>query len=140
MAKKEVRNPMDILYQNGFDFGFDPGACSSCPGNCCRGKSGKIRVNHNEILEISGFLEINVIDFIWEYLVPIDGGYSIRERVTGNEFECVFFDSRKNLCSIYAQRPLQCRRFPFWEVYRTDTDPLVKECPGILVREKLIKV
>jgi Fe-S-cluster containining protein len=138
MAKKEIPDPMGILYQNGFDFGFDPGACSNCFGNCCRGESGKIRVNHNEILDISGFLQINVIDFIREYLVPIDGGYSIRERFTGDEFECLFFDSRKNSCSIYAQRPLQCRRFPFWDVFRTDTEALVKECPGVLVGEGLL--
>lgn len=125
---------MSIIYQHGFEFGFDPEACSRCAGNCCRGKSGTIRVNQDDIFRISGVLKMNMVDFIMEYLVPIEGGYSVRESFTGEEFECIFFDSGKNQCGIYVQRPLQCRRFPFWDVFRKDRDLLLKECPGVLLK------
>jgi Fe-S-cluster containining protein len=31
-------------------------------------------------------------------------------------------------------RPEQCRRFPFWEYFKTHREQLVRECPGIRER------
>lgn len=38
------------------------------------------------------------------------GGVSLRERRGG---DCVFYD-RSSGCRVYRDRPLQCRRWPFW--------------------------
>ena len=29
--------------------------------------------------------------------------------------DCVFFDSERRSCKVYALRPRQCRTWPFWE-------------------------
>ena len=123
---------MGIVLREGFDFGFDPGACTACPGRCCCGESGYIWVNQQEILQISCFLKINSIDFIEKYLDRIGNRFSIKERITEHDFECVFFDGAKRHCSIYAVRPLQCIRYPFWNRFRRHKDQVIKECPGII--------
>jgi Fe-S-cluster containining protein len=122
---------MGVIRRNGFGFGFDPSACSGCPGRCCRGTSGNVWVSPSEILQISGFLETNSIDCIQKYLNRVGNRLSIKERFTGHDFECVFFEGPKKGCSIYPVRPLQCRQFPFWDYFRRHKDQLVKECPGI---------
>jgi hypothetical protein len=123
--------PMNIIQNEGFDFGFNPSACESCPGYCCRGESGNIWVNHDDILRICRSLQTNPIDFISQYLNRINNRLSIKERVGEQGVECVFFDSLQRCCSIYTARPLQCRTFPFWEYFKSHKDKLIKECPGI---------
>jgi Fe-S-cluster containining protein len=109
---------MNIMQKEGFDFGFDPNACESCPGYCCRGQSGNIWVNYEDILSMCRFLQTTPIDFI-------------KERVGEHDLECVFFDSLQKCCSIYTVRPRQCRTFPFWEHFKRNKDELIKECPGV---------
>jgi hypothetical protein len=50
---------MGIIQQDGFDFRFDSGRCESCRGDCCRGASGNVWVNLNEMRRISAFLKRN---------------------------------------------------------------------------------
>jgi Fe-S-cluster containining protein len=78
---------MGIVRKEGFDFGFDPGACADCPAHCCRGESGHIWVDQQEILAISSFLRINAIDCIRKYLDRIGNRLSIKERFAGDDFE-----------------------------------------------------
>jgi len=122
---------LDIIRREGFDFGFDPKACQGCPGYCCRGESGNVWVDQQEIIRICDFLNINSIDFIQKYLNRIGARLSIKERFTGHDYECVFFDSSKRRCSIYAVRPIQCRQFPFWDHFRRHKEQVIRECPGI---------
>ena len=124
---------MPIVKKDGFDFTFDPRACAGCQGNCCRGRPGNIWVNTAEIYSISDFLRISIIDFIQKYLRPIDNRYSLREIPIADGFDCVFFDAKKIACSIYTVRPFQCRQFPFWEIYRTRSQALIAECPGVKI-------
>ena len=133
MNKETIKDRSErILRKAGFDFGFDPDACKDCPGYCCRGESGRIWLNQGEIFQISNFLKVNVADFIGDYLRQKDNRLSIRERFTGNDFECIFFERSRHQCSIYAVRPMQCRRFPFWDYFRNHKDQVIKECPGIV--------
>jgi Predicted Fe-S-cluster oxidoreductase len=122
---------MDIMRKKGFDFGFDPSACESCPGYCCCGASGTIWVNQDDILKICRFLQTSPIDFIPQYLNRINNRLSIKERIGEYGPECVFFDSHQRCCSIYPARPRQCRTFPFWEYFKRNKDELVKECHGV---------
>ncbi len=122
---------MGIIRRDGFNFGFDPDACTDCPGYCCRGESGYIWVNQQEILKICCFLKINSIDFMKKYLDRIGNRFSIKERFTEHDFECVFLEGPKRRCSIYAVRPLQCLRYPFWKHFRRQPDQVIKECPGV---------
>jgi len=121
----------EIIQKEGFDFGFDPSACESCPGYCCHGESGNIWVNHEDILRMCRLLQTNPIDFIPQYFNRINNRLSIKERVGEYGLECVFFDSPQRCCSIYTVRPHQCRTFPFWEHFKRHKDELIRECPGI---------
>ena len=122
---------MSITTRAGFDFGFDPSACTECPGHCCSGESGNIWVNRQELLQIADLLQINVIDCIQQYCNRVGNRLAIKERLTEHGFACVFFDSTKRQCAIYSVRPEQCRRFPFWEYFKNHRKQLVRECPGI---------
>ncbi len=122
------------IQREGFEFGFDPSACVDCPGHCCRGESGNIWVNQQEIFQMCNLLKINTIDFIQKYLNRISNRFSIKERFEAPEFQCVFFEDIECQCSIYGARPLQCRQYPFWEPFRRHKDQVVKECPGIRVK------
>ena len=75
--------------------------------------------------------DVSTIDFIQKYLRPMDNRFSLLEVPVENGFDCIFFNSQKKACSIYEVRPHQCRQFPFWEIYRTYWQSLVKECPGV---------
>jgi len=117
--------------RNGYSYCFDPSACRRCEGFCCRGRSGNIWVTAQEIARIADLLESNQIDIIRRYLKPVGNRLSIQEHFTGKEFTCVFFAAQEKKCNIYAARPEQCRRFPFWEHYRSRVDELFRECPGV---------
>jgi Fe-S-cluster containining protein len=128
----ECEIPMGIIRKNGFDFGFDPSACADCPSHCCRGESGNVWVNQQEIRQICRFLNTEPIDCIQLYLIQIDNRLSIKERRTSEgDLECVFLEGTDKKCSIYAVRPRQCRRYPFWNEFRGHKDEVSKECPGI---------
>jgi len=122
---------MSVIQREGFDFGFDPGACGDCPSHCCRGESGRIWVNQQEIFQICNFLKMNAVDFIGRYLRREGNRLSITERFSGHDFECVFLEGPPYKCSIYDVRPMQCRQFPFWDYFRKHRDEAFKECPGV---------
>ena len=122
---------MNIIEKAGFDFGFDPGTCTDCPSHCCRGQSGRIWVNQQEILQICNSLNMNAIDFIQKHTDRTGNRLSIKERHSGHDFECVFLEGAQKKCSIYEVRPTQCRQFPFWNYFRKHKDQAIKECPGI---------
>ena len=128
---------MGIIRKEGFNFGFEPSTCESCPGYCCHGASGNIWVNHEDILKMCRFLQTNPIDFILQYLNRINNRFSIKERGVGmHDLEYFFFDHRQKCCSIYKARPRQYRTFPFWEYFKRHKDNLIKECPGIRPQKK----
>ncbi|MDY6967231.1 MAG: YkgJ family cysteine cluster protein [Spirochaetota bacterium] len=122
---------MSVVRKDGFDFSFDPKECKSCLGRCCRGETGNVWVNQYDILQISQFLKINTIDCIQNYLILIDGRFSIKDCLTGSGYNCIFLDDTSGKCKIYAARPEQCRQYPFWERFRKHQDELFQECPGI---------
>lgn len=127
----QVSKEMGLIRKDGFTFCFDPDVCTRCPGRCCRGKSGNIWINDQELKELSRFLEINTVDFINRFVDRVDNRSSLKERYVDGSYDCIFFDARKNGCSVYAARPNQCRRFPFWDEYKNRPDEILLECPGI---------
>ncbi|NPA74359.1 MAG: YkgJ family cysteine cluster protein [Epsilonproteobacteria bacterium] len=121
-----------IITKEGFSYGFDPSACSKCDGRCCRGESGYIFVNSEEIKKIAEFLQLDVETFKKDYLNKVKYRYSIKELKIGGEYECLFFDGKTNSCEIYEVRPTQCRSFPFWDYFKDKVDEVKKECIGIV--------
>jgi Fe-S-cluster containining protein len=121
-----------VVKKDGFSYAFDASACSTCEGRCCSGESGYIYVTKSEIEAISKLLDVDVRDFVNEYLFKKAYKYSIKEIKYNNSHECIFYDREINGCRIYEARPSQCITFPFWDYYKEKVDELKQECPGII--------
>ncbi|MDY0117638.1 MAG: YkgJ family cysteine cluster protein [Sulfurimonadaceae bacterium] len=121
-----------LIKKEGYPYGFDASACATCQGRCCTGESGNIFVNKEEIEAIIKLLDCSIDQFFAQYLKKVGYRYSIKERLIGESYECMFYDKASNGCTIYQARPLQCRTFPFWEYFKTHIDELKNECPGIV--------
>ncbi|MFZ5797911.1 MAG: YkgJ family cysteine cluster protein [Desulfobulbus sp.] len=122
---------MALLRKQGFPYAFDPAACATCSGRCCRGESGNIWVTRSEIDRIVAFLGTNLVAFMAGSVRQVEGRLSLKERWAGEEALCIFFNERINGCRIYPVRPLQCREFPFWDYFRDVPEELAGECPGV---------
>lgn len=118
--------------ENAFPFSFNPAACSRCPARCCRGRSGNVWLNADEMQQIVHHLNINPVDAMNGFFYKKENRLVIREQYDGKEFCCIFL-GEDSKCSIYPVRPLQCRTFPFWDYYRARDrlSLLEKECPGV---------
>ena len=116
-------SPTPAHIANGIRF-----ACTQC-GRCCTGAPGTVRLNKAEISALSRRLNLSESEFIAVYARRVDEVWSIRERANG---DCVFFDGVS--CTVYEDRPAQCRLFPFWfRNLRSEESWLAtcRECPGI---------
>ncbi len=119
------------MKKEGFDFAFDPKACSECGGGCCIGESGYIWVTPAEIKALANRLNLDTREFITNYLSKIGYRYSLKELEFNSGFRCIFFDIDKKQCNVYEDRPSQCRTFPFWNHFKNNIREVEKECPGI---------
>jgi Fe-S-cluster containining protein len=112
-------------YQQGLRF-----ECSQC-GKCCGGGPGTIRVNEDEIAALADRLGLSEAEFRPRYSYRLrNGDVSLVEK---ENYDCVFFD-RKRGCTVYDDRPKQCRTWPFWSsaVFSRETwDDQAAECPGM---------
>jgi Fe-S-cluster containining protein len=94
------------------DLAFEKVDCLSC-GNCCKGYSPRFKTP--DIKRISKYVGLREGSFIDKYLkIDSDGDYVLQQT------PCPFLGS-DNYCSIYDERPSDCRRFPY-----TDEDVFVK--------------
>lgn len=100
-------------YAEGLQF-----ECTMC-GACCTGDPGVVRFSEAEAKRIAHRLGVAVSEFIARFTHHIGGGRrSLNEVETEHGFDCVFLDRKsmpgKAVCSLYEDRPLQCRTFPWW--------------------------
>ena len=94
-------------YHDGLRF-----RCTQC-GNCCTGAPGYVWVNQEEIEQLAAALgETDLAAFEARYIRKVGARKSLKEFKNG---DCVFFDDVKRCCTVYAQRPRQCRTWPFWD-------------------------
>jgi Fe-S-cluster containining protein len=86
--------------------------CLNC-ANCCKNYSPRFKTP--DIKRISRHLKMRESDFIDKYLVvDEEGDFVVKTK------PCPFLGS-DNFCSIYEERPSDCRRFPY-----TDEDIIIK--------------
>ncbi len=86
--------------------------CLTCAA-CCKNYSPRFKTP--DIKRISKYLRMKESVFIETYLrIDEDGDYVLQSK------PCPFL-GEDNLCSIYEERPSDCRRFPY-----TDEDVLLK--------------
>ncbi len=121
--------------------------CTMC-GACCSGGEGMVLFSPQEGDAIARRLGISYQDFLDRYTRIIDAGgggaggggkvRSLNEIETPHGLDCVFLDRAaipgKAVCSLYEDRPTQCRTFPFWPEHVDSPRAwkrLSKHCEGI---------
>jgi hypothetical protein len=112
-------------YRNGLRF-----TCTRC-GRCCGGGPGTIRASDNEIAALAAGLGLDEETFRERYTRRLRRGeVSLIEK---DNHDCIFYD-RKLGCSVYANRPRQCRTWPFWRANLVSPGHWEEEaeaCPGM---------
>lgn len=93
-------------YEGGLRF-----ECTQC-GDCCGGAPGYVWVNQAEIDALAERLEMDVEAFEKKFVRSVGVRRSLRELRNG---DCVFLDPTERKCTVYEQRPRQCRTWPFWD-------------------------
>ena len=109
-------------YSDGLRF-----ECTQC-GDCCTGAPGYVWMGSGEIRALAEFLGISADEFGARFLRKVGRRYSLIEKQNG---DCIFYDGG---CTVYPDRPRQCRTFPFWTENlrsRGAWDEAASECPGM---------
>lgn len=117
--------PDSPWYEKGLRF-----QCVRC-GRCCGGGPGTIRASDAEIEALAKRLGLDPTRFREKYTRKLRRGeVSLREKLN---HDCVFYD-RKQGCTVYEDRPRQCRTWPFWRsvVHSRETwAEAAERCPGM---------
>ena len=111
VSKNEVLSRQQDIHEEA----FNKVDCLSC-ANCCKNYSPRFKTP--DIKRISKLLGLREGLFIETYLKEDEDGDFVLQTTP-----CPFLGS-DNFCSIYEDRPSDCRRFPY-----TDEDVLVKRAP-----------
>ncbi len=96
--------PAQPWYTDGLGF-----QCTQC-GDCCTGEPGFVWVNQEEIAALARRLNLDVATFEAQFVHKVGIRKTLTEKENG---DCVFLKDRK--CTVYEDRPRQCRSWPFWE-------------------------
>lgn len=112
-------------YRDGLRF-----SCTRC-GKCCKGGPGKLRIGPEEIAVLARRLGLGDAEFRRRYVRRLhDGTLSVRQRWS---WACVFYREGEG-CTVYEDRPVQCRTFPFWPSViesRESWQRTARHCPGM---------
>ncbi len=112
-------------------------ACTQC-GNCCSGPGGFVLVNDAELEALSRRLGVTPREFEERYTHQTVRGRSLTEVESAHGLDCVFLDRASHpgraVCSLYEDRPAQCRTWPFWRsnlATKRDWVLAGRRCPGM---------
>lgn len=103
MAKKKTDDPW---YRDGLRF-----ECTQC-GDCCTGEPGYVWVDEQEIVALARRMEMDVDTFEHRFVRSVGPRKTLVEYPDG---DCIFLDPETRGCTVYGQRPVQCRTWPFWD-------------------------
>lgn len=109
--KNKVLKQLPHLHEEA----FEKVDCLQC-ANCCKNYSPRFKTP--DVKRISKHLRMRESDFIETYLKVDEEGDFVAKTLP-----CPFLGA-DNYCSIYDERPSDCRRFPY-----TDEDVLIKRQP-----------
>ena len=114
----------DVWYSKGLRF-----ECSQC-GDCCTGAEGYVWVNQSEIDAMAARMQITPGLFEEQFVRRVGVRRSLTERPGG---DCVLLDAETRGCTVYEDRPRQCRTWPFWDSNlksESSWDEAAESCPG----------
>lgn len=115
--------PSEPWYAEGLQF-----SCTGC-GDCCTGAPGYVWVNQQEIDALAVRLQMSPAAFEKKFVRQIGVRRSLKER---RNYDCVFLDESRR-CTVYEDRPRQCRTWPFWDSNLKSPatwDAACQACPG----------
>jgi len=115
--------PSAPWYKDGLHF-----ECTQC-GKCCTGAPGYVWVDEEEVEALSIRLGVSEQDFLHDYTRRVGNRRSLNEKPN---HDCVFYDAAVG-CTVYDQRPRQCRSWPFWDSNLKSErhwQKTVEICPG----------
>ncbi len=113
--------------------------CTRC-GCCCTGPPGLVEFTREEGQEMALALGLTYKEFLLLHARRTDRGWALQEHPSpdGQGLDCTMLDRHsipgQVLCSVHAQRPQQCRTWPFWpDTLRTPRtwEQAGRRCPGI---------
>lgn len=111
-------------YANGLRF-----ECTRC-GRCCRG-AGNVWLSDDEIRALASHFGEDEKAFRRRATRRVGKrGTVLRDQ---RNQDCLFYD-RASGCTVYEQRPQQCRTYPFWRGNLVDRETWAAEgrsCPGL---------
>ena len=84
--------------------------CTGC-GDCCTGAPGYVWVNQAEVEALARRLEMPVDEFERKFVREVGVRRTLKEL---KNYDCVFLDGETRKCTVYEDRPRQCRTWPFW--------------------------
>ncbi|CAH0481710.1 unnamed protein product [Peronospora belbahrii] len=112
--------------------------CTKC-GKCCTGTGGRVRVNEQEIQELAVATNLPLTELKQGYtsIIQVEdaNGHKKTQQVlkqTPDDRQCIFLEGSK--CSVYNNRPTQCRTFPWWPQHLVsdyDWHVTANKCEGI---------
>lgn len=112
-------------YENGLKF-----TCTRC-GNCCTGAPGNTWITDADVTALAKRLGMDESAFRKRYTRAVPGrGLSLTEKPNN---DCVFFDRARG-CTVYENRPRQCRTWPFWRPVLASAATwasAASNCPGM---------
>jgi len=108
-------------------------SCTRC-GRCCGGAPGNVFLDENEVTAIAERLGLDRAAFKRRYTRRVyRKGTRLLSLVERPNHDCIFFE-RDRGCTVYQDRPRQCRTWPFWRgivASRERWDETAEECPGM---------
>jgi uncharacterized protein len=121
-------------YRDGLRF-----TCTQC-GNCCTGAPGLIWTNDTEIRALATRLGLSEALFRKRYTRTVAGrGTTLIERADAERgHACVFWQAGQG-CTVYEDRPKQCRTWPFWRPLietQAGWEGAASGCPGMNAGER----
>jgi Fe-S-cluster containining protein len=112
-------------YKDGLQF-----ECTVC-GRCCTGGSGFVWVSQEEIDGIATQMGLTSLMFEQVFVWTVrPKKRSLKEYPNG---DCVLLSDQTRRCRVYAERPIQCRTWPFWEqnlLTPNTWSAVAATCPG----------
>ncbi|MFO0582227.1 MAG: YkgJ family cysteine cluster protein [Anaeromyxobacter sp.] len=119
-APREQRQPW---YAGGLRF-----ECTGCHGCCRGGHEGVVYATEHELGRMAEHLGMTPAAFDRKYVRRVDGHETIRLTDDG---DCALW---KDGCTVYPERPRQCRTYPFWPEHLRSAkawDREAKQCEGM---------
>lgn len=106
-------------------------------GRCCTFGEGHVWLEDGEIEALASLLDMEPAAFATRHVrqVPDPKSGQLRASLREEQGRCVLLEGTRE-CTVYEQRPVQCRTFPYWPSVLGDASGFERAravCPGIAV-------